>query len=269
MSDHTYSDDESMTVFREQQAQCAVLASGMTDLLNELPRPRILPAPKATLVVLLQRATGWMHSLGKLDRVVDYQAHSAACRALLELVIDVALISHEPDLHEMMADFEESALLKAADRQLAYFKEPTSEAAKYVADNTDRIKKLRQKHWSTDRHPNTWLGKNLMEMAKEVDRRVGSNHEAFYAEHYARLCWGTHGSTLMMLRKSETLVLHAGAWAVMGSQRLAMEIVERVVEALGYDPKVVADVLAGRLLVSHRQQQIDALQRIESIADNG
>jgi len=266
-------ESSSFARFEDVHARCRALGEGLTDLLHELPPTETLSVEHATVQVLMQRAVGWMHSLGKLERVFDYQAHSSGCRALLEVAVDVALITHEPALHERMRAFEESGLLKAAVKYKRFVDKvglanPDEAQLRYLAANERRVTVLRQKFWNSGGHPRTWLGPAFPDVAAEADRRAGTKYEQFYYEHYDRLCWATHGSTLMMLRTNPNMLADVSGMALVGSLQLTMGLVERALRFLGYDSVEAADKLAARQLAASRKQQADRLTAIANRAES-
>jgi hypothetical protein len=148
---------------------------------------------------------------------------------MLELAVDVALVASEPDLATRMWAFEESAKLKSCNRYRAFalktnMANPNQVKMTFASRNEAAVKALRRQHWGTENHPPTWFGKPFEQVVAEADRRVGSDYEATYAKRYDELCWGTHGSTLAMIRP-EGLPVHvipAVACAAVGeSSRLA------------------------------------------------
>src|ERR1700690_463548 len=102
-----------------------------------------------------------MQSLARLSRATDFQAHSAGCRAMLEIAVDVALVVSEPSLVERMQAWEQSAKLKACNRYRSYalkakIANPSQTKLGFIDRNEQRILGLRKKHWGTGNHPPTW-----------------------------------------------------------------------------------------------------------------
>lgn len=259
----------SIELFEKFHAQSRGLAGALGDLLKELPPTESLDHEKATVQVLLQRAVGWIHTLSKTDRVFDYQAHSSAARAMLELAVDVALITHEPKLQERMAAYEESALLKAAMKYRDFvLKAKPTEVQQITLDfiplQGARIRALRLQHWPefNGNHPKTWFGPAFPQVAVEADRRVGSQFEQHYAENYDRLCWGTHGSTLMLVRKNPEMLVSVSTHALTLSLRLAMDLTARAMEFFGYDAESVGDKLASRMFAAEAEHHAETLNAI-------
>jgi hypothetical protein len=204
---------------------------------------------------LVERAAVWMQSMARLDRWTDYQAHSSGCRAMLELAVDVALITSEPALATRMWAFEESAKLKSCNRYRAFaiktnLANPNETKMTFGFRNEHAAKALRRQHWGSEKHPQTWFGTSFDQMAAEADRRVGSDYEAFYANRYDELCWGTHGSTLALIRPEGLPpdVIPAIACAAVGeASRLALEVTERAAAFLGLDGDVVCEELFAKM----------------------
>ena len=95
-------------------------------------------------------------------------------------------------------------------------------------------------------------------MAAEADRRVGSDYETVYATRYDELCWGTHGSTLALIRPEglPPHVIPAIACAAVGeASRLALELVERAATFLELDGDVVCEELFAKMQAAREQYQ--------------
>jgi hypothetical protein len=174
---------------------------------------------------------------------------------MLELAVDVALITSEPALATRMWAFEESAKLKSCNRYRAFaiktnLANPNETKMTFGFRNEHAAKALRRQHWGSEKHPQTWFGTSFDQMAAEADRRVGSDYEAFYANRYDELCWGTHGSTLALIRPEGLPpdVIPAIACAAVGeASRLALEVTERAAAFLGLDGDVVCEELFAKM----------------------
>jgi hypothetical protein len=157
----------------EAAAFCSALGEEIPKtLLRLVPQRPTLTEPKRTVHLLVERAAVWMQSMSKLDRWTDYQAQSSGCRAMLELAVDVALVTSEPHLATRMWAFEESAKLKSCDRYRAFalrtkMTNPNVTKMTFGARNEKTVKALRQQHWGSERHPQTWFGKPFEQMAAE------------------------------------------------------------------------------------------------------
>ena len=235
---------ETLLLLGEANAFCSVLGEEIPKvLLGLVPQRPTFTEPQKTVHLLVERAAVWMKSMSKLDGWTDYQAHSAGCRAMLELAVDVALVASEPELATRMWAFEESAKLKSCNRYRAFALKtnkanPDPTKMTFGSRNEAAVKALRRQHWGTEDHPRTWFGKAFEQMAREADRRVGSDYEATYASRYDELCWGTHGSTIAMIRPAglPAHFIPAIACAAVGeSSRLALDLTERGAAFLGLD----------------------------------
>ena len=240
----------------EATAFCSALGDEVPKVLQRLvPHRPTLPEPQRTVHLLVERAAVWMQSMSKLDRWTDYQAQCSGCRAMLELAVDVALVASEPQLATRMWAFEESAKLKSCERYRAFalktkMAAPNNTKMTFGSRNETTVKALRRQHWGTERHPQTWFGRPFEQMAAEADRRVGSDYEATYASRYDELCWGTHGSTLAMVRPAglPPQVIPAFALAIVGeSSRLALDLTKRAATFLGMDGEAVCDELCAKM----------------------
>jgi hypothetical protein len=60
------------------------------------------------------RAYAWGHSMGRLDDVFDFQAHSAGCRSLCEIVVDLALLTKGAESVERMLAWEQREEVRSA-----------------------------------------------------------------------------------------------------------------------------------------------------------
>ncbi|HXK19581.1 MAG TPA: hypothetical protein VNG33_17345 [Polyangiaceae bacterium] len=235
----------------EAHAFCVALAEGIPSMLHRIPSREALSEAQKTVHLLCERAAVWMRSLTSLTRYTDYQAHSAACRALFELAVDVTLIVSEPALVERMWAWEESAKLKSCNRYVAYVRRtnlanPNSTKMGFPQRNEAVVKELRRQHWGHDRHPPTWFGVPFEQVVAEADRRARSStstseawssYEETYAKNYDELCWGTHGSSLAMIRQpvSADYIAAIALHAMGESSRLGLELAARAAAFLGLD----------------------------------
>jgi hypothetical protein len=173
---------------------------------------------------LFTRAAWWGDSLRRLDRLEDdFQAYCAGGRALLELLIDIALLAKGTETVEQMQAWEIASQVEVSrsrvvdgggepslvdsDRQFVAAAGPQADAAlaKYwLKPNGQRRK----------RPPMRWTGRRgLAEDAAAADAvglpNVGGLPSGFLSppqlaglvrDHYAMLCRGTHGSALILER---------------------------------------------------------------------
>jgi hypothetical protein len=249
----------------EANAFCDALGDEMPKMLMRLvPQRPTLTQPQRTVHSLVERAAVWMQTMSRLDRWTDYQAQSCGCRAMLELAVDVALVTSEPQLAARMWAFEESAKLKSCNRYRAFalrtkMANPNQTKMVFGARNENAVKALRQKHWGTADHPTTWFGKPFEQMAEEADRRLGSDYASTYATRYDELCWGAHGSTLAIVRPAglPPEVIPSFACAVVGeSSRLALDLTKRAATFLGLDGEAVCDELSAKMQAARERYQL-------------
>jgi len=103
-------------------AECRVVAEFIEDRIRR-PASARAPAAKHGIVFegQLHRAIAWLHSLGKLDGPADFQAVTAATRALFEGALDVTLMHFDARIRTReVGGLERSAKLKHADAVAAF-----------------------------------------------------------------------------------------------------------------------------------------------------
>ncbi|MCD4664505.1 MAG: DUF5677 domain-containing protein [Bacteroidales bacterium] len=165
------------------------------------------------------RSMAWMTTIVALNKQKYFQAIVSGNRALLEIVVDMALLSYDKTESSCwkMHWWEESAKLKAAESLVQYYQDidqPIPDEYQshydYVKKNKKEIHQKRLELWpnkkSTPKHPNIrWTGQpNLFEDIKEVDKfagvlikeELGKSLTEFYRTEYSRMNWMVHGSTL-------------------------------------------------------------------------
>src|SRR5260370_40842914 len=114
------------------ESLCAGMLEGTRSVakyMREKARPRLdsilQPSPRETLVLgIFLRSLCWMETLARLDRVQDFQAVSAATRALLEACLDVVLINHDDtgQLTAKMADWATSTKFLMSQKLVEFYK---------------------------------------------------------------------------------------------------------------------------------------------------
>jgi hypothetical protein len=165
----------------------------------------------AVLAGQLLRVDSWLRTLAKLDDPADFQGVAAACRSLLETTIDIALVHANPQDHEQLLAWEESAKLHHAENCVTYLDGQnivgTNEVIRdFVTQHKARIDALRTKFgWvkktNVPRHPGRWTDRNLGDDAKQADKLGHAfKFERFYETEYRRTCWSVHGSGFAMRR---------------------------------------------------------------------
>lgn len=191
-------------------AACQVVARFIDEKLRVPVAGRVRTVPHGVAFQgQLLRTIAWLRSLAKLDHPGDFQAVTAAARAVFESAVDVTLMHFDPTANgaEKLDAWEESAKLKHAQNVAEYLatlgRQPTDEEQTMVAYATrekDRIEKLRDRWWprktGPSRHPSRWTGRDLASDAKAADKHLQEGFEEFYRLRYPQLCWNVHGSGL-------------------------------------------------------------------------
>ena len=195
------------------------------------------------------RIDGWLRSLARLNDPADFQAVSSGCRAVLESSIDVVLVRDRPANHEKVRAWEDSAMFKQANALADYCKTRPDDAQEhhwpiqYAVRERVRVEALRRKHgWvhphrGTPQHPDRWTGpgRDLLADARVADKLQSEfRFERFYQVRYRELCWMTHGSGLVGVRRlSAEYVPFMGARAYRECGFMAMLSARLVLEYFG------------------------------------
>jgi Family of unknown function (DUF5677) len=204
----------------------------------------------AVLFGQLLRVDAWLRSLCKLNEPGDFQGVAAACRALLETTIDIALLSHNITDYEQVVAWEDSAKMNYAEKLVAYFARkgqasPSEHRAvvSFASNQKVQIDTLRktfgwkERKTGKPRHPDRWTNRTLSDDVKVVDKfGHGFQFEQFYEVEYRKLCWLVHGAGLavrpittdhfpglpgllfphcgdLAMVASEIVLRHLGAWS--------------------------------------------------------
>ena len=199
----------SFDISNGQWARCEVAFRFINGSVREAlvgPDGRPSPIPLA-LVGGWHRSLAWQYTVTRLTAPADFQAVFAACRALLEIVVDCVLLHHLPDAAAKAADWELSAKLKHAEAIRRHYGgkgNPPSEmrhAMEFAAREGTRINGIRAaRRWiqpSTGkaRHPDRWTAQDLGHDARSADRfEHGLRLEEIYETKYRMMCWYVHGS---------------------------------------------------------------------------
>ena len=169
--------------------------------------------PQATTHALFLRAVIWLKTLGRLNEPEDFQSVVACSRGLFELAIDLTLMVYRPKdrTAARMAAWEESAELQHAEKITKYYRSRSLPVPDLYDAQTDYIKKMSAKV-NADRlaygwlqkgkpgHPQRWTNQTTIQDAQDADKVHPSGFEEFYCTRFAQLCWGTHGSSLALMR---------------------------------------------------------------------
>lgn len=177
------------------------------------------------------RAMAWMSTIATLNKPEYFQAIVSGNRALLEIFVDMCLLSYDKTDSSIlkMNWWEKSAKYKAA-KTFVNFYQSIGEAVPdeyqsildFVTKNKKEIETKRLELWpnkkNTPRHPqNRWTGQpNLFEDIKKVDKHfgdlikeeLGKSLTEFYRTEYNRMNWMIHGSALTGIRDFSTESFH-------------------------------------------------------------
>jgi hypothetical protein len=152
------------------------------------------------------RSLSWQSSLTRLTSPADFQAVFAACRSLLEIVIDTVLIQHEQDGPARMRDWEESAKLKQAEAIQRYFQGEQNIPREHrhaigfanregARINAARVARGWTRNNGTGRHADRWTDRSLADDAERADNyETGLDLEETYETSFRKMCWFVHGS---------------------------------------------------------------------------
>lgn len=186
--------------------ECQIVARFIDEKIRRPVKERCEATPGGIVFqVQLARAIAWLRSLGKLNHPGDFQAVTAAARALFEGAVDVTLMHYDAGAFptEKMDAWELSAKLKHADAVTAYLaereREPTDEERPilgYAIRERQRVLDLRAKWWPNHKgkHPPRWTGRDLSVDANAADELHDESFQDFYRLRYPQLCWNVHGS---------------------------------------------------------------------------
>jgi hypothetical protein len=219
-----------------------------------------------TVVGLHLRALGWAHSIQRLDDVFDFQGHSAGCRALFEIAVDLVLLTRAAEPVEKLLEWERLAKFRSAERAVAATTGDAGvkeQAQRYIDGNRQAVNTAQTKYWPDRRNPLRWTGSSLFKDAIRADSIVPLRLGELARDHYDRLCWGTHGSSLVLIRDiSEDLFPGYSILAVHESVNLLAHVIRLVLEHFGlygenWNAKVQHARVASRL--AEMKAQLDAI----------
>jgi hypothetical protein len=211
---------------------------------------------RATLHGYYFRMHAWMGTIVKLNASTDIQAVTAGVRALLEQVVDLALLRFDSQNHayEQVFAWERSAVLHQFEKVARRFKgllppEYQGVAAFLAGPEAPQIRADRLRRWPKaakpgqppkGEHPGRWTNRDLGSDAQQAQKLImaanlaGADLEEFYELEYSPTCWGTHGSTLAGFRASDVGVLPAqSAMRLRQVSDFALCVAQLVLEELG------------------------------------
>ena len=187
-------------------AECQVVARFIDEKVRLRVDERVGAVPGGIVFqVQMLRAIAWLRSLAKLNHPGDFQAVTAAARALFEGAVDVTLLHYDPATFppERMDAWQDSAKLKHAETVARYLAETGRDASgehrevlAYAKREKARIEALRSRWWPNynGKHPSRWTGLDLAADAKAADALLDEGFQGFYRLRYPQLCWNVHGS---------------------------------------------------------------------------
>jgi hypothetical protein len=193
-----------------------------------------------------------MGSVSRLTATTDVQAVTAAQRALLEQVIDLALLRFDETgayTYEHVFAWERSAVLQQFEKIAGYYKKkPLPDAYKDVPTflagaEPAKIRANRLRLWGTEKHPGgRWTGRSRDLGADALKAQAlltkagltGADVHEFYELEYSPSCWGTHGSGLAGFRSSDVNAIPAQtALRLHQVADFALSVAQLVMEELG------------------------------------
>jgi hypothetical protein len=189
------------------------------DLLKHIINP---PDRDKILLGMYMRAMTWMSTIADLNKPEYFQAIVTGNRALLEIVVDMCLLSYDKTDSSIlkMTWWEDSAKYKAAETIVGFYQNigkvvPGEYQLQldFVTKNKKEVEKKRLELWPNKkdklRHPTRWTGHpNLFEDIKIVDKffgalikkELGKSLTEFYKTEYNTMNWMIHGSALTGIR---------------------------------------------------------------------
>jgi hypothetical protein len=234
--------------------ECRVVSDFTSSYVRaRIPDPQSLSQPDQLLFRQLLRADAWLRTLGKLDGPSDFQAVSSGCRSLMEVAVDIVLLSSNKADFQKVIDWEDSAKLKHARSLETYYQKTGgdlakdhSEIAKFIQRSAARIEAARQAHgWMKNGkigHPDRWTAQPLSVDCIRADRAQSVfSFEAFYESRYRELCWNVHGSGLVVNSVTTEHFPFIGGRAFRECAELGQVTSETVLRSLGlWDAEVQA-----------------------------
>jgi hypothetical protein len=183
----------------------------LVKVLHTEARPIIDAVPQRTprdrlVHGLMTRALGWGLSLQKLDEVYDFQAQSVGCRTLLEIAIDLVLLTSMTEPVEKVTVWEDLGLLSDARATIAdKGADPglVAVAQALVNDKEQSLLVALSRLWPTrKKKPLRWTGRqHLADDARAADGACALGLTRMLGQNYARLCSATHGSGDVLSRR--------------------------------------------------------------------
>lgn len=180
------------------------------------------PSPlEVTLLTCHLRQVAWLESLLKLDNSVHFQALSTCLRSQFESLLDIVLLSKEPNAFGKMIAWENSAKINSTLLALKEFKKlkmrvPPSfkERKAFFAANLRYVKSQRVTYFGGTKHPDRWTNRNVYDDSIKVDGIFTSMNKKeeyekiltqmplslFYRVHFPMINANVHSSGLTTIR---------------------------------------------------------------------
>jgi hypothetical protein len=199
------SHQDSLDLLKACSLHCKQLAVFVSESVRPIVDRELDALPyRRTCHTLFLRVQAWLVSLSKLDEPGDFQASSAAARAVFETAIDMVLIQHQEkqSVVKLMA-WERSCKLKYAERHSAHSNDP--DVLDFIAKNRQAILSEREAAWGLNKNgkplsPDRWTARNLEQDARAAEGHLPQTRFIkFYSENYAPACWYVHGSGVIGL----------------------------------------------------------------------
>jgi hypothetical protein len=193
-------------MFQQLKAASEYIATKAVPRLDAILSPDLR---EQLIMASLLRTHCWMSSLNQLGRVEDFQAIAASTRSLLELCVDVVLLSHgNVDLAEKAHAWTISSKFKMCERLVKFFQRknrpiPNESIAleKFYLAEAANCAALRLKYWNGT-HPDRWTGASLLADCGVADKlepysvlaALNMALEEFYESQIRRINWTLHGA---------------------------------------------------------------------------
>lgn len=202
---------EAMALSAALFAECRVVSDFVSSYVRtRIPEPTTLSEADQVILRQFLRIDAWLRTLAKLNSPADFQAVSSGCRALLEVAVDIVLLSKNRSDFVKLVAWEESAKLKHAQAVETFclktkkdFSKTNPEMAQFLLDFRQVVEANRQKYgWKKNGkigHVDRWTAQGLAADCIVADQSQKLfAFEEFYESRYRELCWNVHGSGLVV-----------------------------------------------------------------------
>lgn len=158
---------------------------------------------------LYLRIRGYVLSVLRLDRHQDFQSVISLSRSVLEVAVDIKLLSigKIADGVDKLFAFHNVQRLKAARKAVEMESKFGTDATiekEWIKNNESKVELEHKRLWGTDKRGNPlkvdhWTGLDFTSRVKEA----GGDFERWHGEHYARTNWHVHSGLAGFLGASE------------------------------------------------------------------